>query len=350
MSAPERPTLLGVLRRHYPTLLRNALIVSVVVAGASFLIPNQFTARSVLLPPSEDAELGGLSSGIASSLALSRAFGFDLQTKTNLYLGVLLSDGVNRRLVERFGLMKVYKRKDAEKAGRELHAHTAIRLTNEGFVEIAVRDRSPQRAAELANAYVDELESFLRENAVHNARQRREYMDGRLGETRASLTAAENALRDYQVRHHMPAIGVSDAAAADAVGELVAQRLSREVELGTLRSVTRGVSPRAEQLQSEIHQLDSEIAKLPPAATDAARLYREVKVQEKLLLVLTEERERARLLELKNMTSVERVDSAIPPLHKSDPKRLWIALGAFLAALFAGIAWVWVKDGAIPPA
>lgn len=340
----ETPSILVLLRQHGVRIVRDAVIVAAVLVGITFLVPNRYTAVAVLLPPSEEADLGGLLSGLAGSPALSRAFGLESSDKTNLYLGVLQSESVKRRLIERFDLLRRYKKKDVEKAGEELDRHTGVLTTPEGFVRIEVTEKDRRLAADLANAYAQELDQFLRTNTNTNARHRREYLDARVTETRDSLSRAEDALRDLQVARKMPMMGAELSGAAAAVGDLMAEKVRREVELGTLESVSRTANPRVTQLRAEIAQFDREIAKLPPAATAGARLLREVRILERVLLVFTEERERARLVELRDLSSVEVVDPAVPPIHKSSPRRGLIGVGAFALSLVAGLALVWSRE------
>jgi uncharacterized protein involved in exopolysaccharide biosynthesis len=343
MSTTDRPSMLAVLKRELIPIARNAIIVAAVLFAGSFLIRDTFTAGAVILPPSEQSDLGSLLSGLAASPALSRAFGFDSQSKLDLYLGVLQSRTVQDRLIERFGLMAHYRLKDVEKAELKLRARTAITTTNEGFVRVNVTDEDRSLAANMANAYVAELDHFLQVNTNTAARKRREYLDQRLDETRKQVAQAEDALRDYQVVHKLPALRPDDA--ADGLGSLLGERTRREIELGTLESVSTGPSPRAEQLREELRQMDREITRIPPATTELERLTREVKIQEKILLVLTEERESARLMELRNVTTVELVDSARPPIHKSAPKRTWVAAAAFLLAFAGNCVLAWARAG-----
>jgi tyrosine-protein kinase Etk/Wzc len=344
-SAPS-PELAGFLRRHALRVLVQAVVVGAAAGLLSLLIPNKFTASTVMLPPNPQADLGGLLSGAAGGMAISRALGIDAQNEIDVYLGVLRSDHVNQRLVERFDLQKLYRQKDAEKAGKRLKSHTGISLTNEGFVKVAVTEPDRKLAADLANAYAEELDQFLRLNTNTSARLRREFMDQRLTETEGALAASEDSLRDYQTRSNLPLLGTESQAASSAAGELLAQKVQREIELGTLRKVSTGTNPRIEQLQEEVDQIDRQLSRIPPATTEIARLLRNAKIQERILLVLTEERERARLLELKTMGSVEVVDRAGPPLHKSQPHRTLIAGAAFGLALLAGFALARLREPA----
>lgn len=347
MTSPQRPTMLAVLRRNGVRILRNTLILVVVVTAASFLISNKFTASTVLLPSGSGGDLASLLSGMPGTVALTRAFGLGSENGTELYVGVLRSATLNERLVDRFHLVRVYHAKDVEKAGKELRAHTSITLTNEAFVRVSVTEKDKRLAADLANAYVEELDMFLRLNSNTSARQRREFIERRLGETRGLLASAEDALRDYQVSGHLPATVGDMSRATQIVGGLMSEKVTREVELGTLEGIVRGPNARVEQLRTEIREIDSEVSKLPPAATQLARLYRAVSIHEKVLLVLTEEYERARMLELKNTPTVEVVDIAQPPIHKSQPPRSLIALGAFALAFAANTVLLWIRQGVL---
>ena len=172
-------------------------------------------------------------------------------------------------------------------------------------MKVSVTEPDRKLAADLANAYAEELDLFLRLNTNSSARQRREFMDLRLAETERTLAAVEDSLRDYQTRSRLPLLGTESAAASSAAADLLAQKVTREMELGTLQRLSTGPNPRIEQLQEEVSQIDRQLSRIPPATTEIARLLRNAKIQERILLVLTEERERARLLELKTMRSVD---------------------------------------------
>lgn len=325
------------LRRHTPRAVLQAAIVAAVAGLASLLVPNRFTATTVLLPPNDQSDLGGLMSGAAGSAAISHALGLGSQNQIDVYLGVLRSDHVRRLLVARFGLQTVYRQPDIEKTCKKLASHTGISLTNEGFVKVSVTETDRKLAADVANAYVEELDTFLRLNTNTSARQRREFMDLRLTETERSLASVEDSLRDYQTRSRLPLLGTESASASSAAADLLAQKVTREMELGTLQRLSTGPNPRVEQLQEEVNQIDRQLSRIPPATTEIARLLRNAKIQERILLVLTEERERARLLELKTMASVDIVDRAETPMHKSQPHRTLIVAAAFGLAFLAGL-------------
>jgi uncharacterized protein involved in exopolysaccharide biosynthesis len=344
MNTPVGPSIVEVLSRNWRRISRDALIITVVLFAGTFLIPNQYSATAVVLPPAPDADMGGLFSAVPGAASLSRVFGIDAGSQTSLYLGILRSNTIRDSLISHFGLVRFYKAKDIERARKALASHTRIMLTDDGFVAVTVTEPKPKLAADLANAYMQDLDRFLRTNTHSSARLRREFLERRLDESRDRLATAEDTLRDYQIRKRMPAIGLDPDRASSAAADLVAERMSREVELGTVTSVSRVYNPRAEQLKNEIRQFDTELMKIPPAATEIGRLYRAVKIQEKILLVLTEEYERTRVLELKNIPTVDVVDMAQPPMHKSQPRRAILGVVILVLSITSLTLLTWMRE------
>lgn len=341
MNENTRPTVLSVLVRDWRSIAVASLAVAVAVLAISFVVRNKYTASVVLLPPREESGLGELLTGLAASPALSRAFGFSSSSGTELYLGVLRSRTVADEIIQRFDLVKVYHVKDVEKAERKLKDRTAITTSNEEFVRIDVKDESRQRSADLANAYVASLDRFLQQNTNTSARLRREFLEARLKESQDSLRSAEDRLRDFQVHSNLPM--TSPDAAVEALGSLMEKKTSLEVELGLLRSISRESVPRMAELQAQLGQIERELDRIPPAATVGVRLARAVKIQERIVLLLTEEREQARLAELRNIPTVEVVDHARAPIRKSEPRRLLLTAGALVVAFFANLWLAWAR-------
>jgi len=140
---------------------------------------------------------------------------------------------------------------------------------------------------------------------------------------------------------------------------LRAQIAEREVQLKVLRTSATEQNPAVIRLNSELHAMRSELArmesaqssspgsavdlpvgKLPEAAIDYVRARRELKLQETLLESMVRQYEIAKLDEAKEGPTLQQVDVAQPPDHKSKPSRALIVLASALAALVATSALV----------
>ncbi|MBE0434002.1 hypothetical protein IBX73_11135 [candidate division WOR-3 bacterium] len=76
---------------------------------------------------------------------------------------------------------------------------------------------------------------------------------------------------------------------------------------------------------------------LPEVVLEYARLVRDVKVQEAIFELLTQQYEQAKIMELKDTPTVQFLDEASPPEKKSIPRRSRIVIFAAFASLMLSI-------------
>src|ERR1039458_5096624 len=65
----------------------------------------------------------------------------------------------------------------------------------DGLIRISIEDRNPQRAAELANGYVDQFRNLSQHLAITEASQRRLFFEQELEKAKDNLAAAEETLK-----------------------------------------------------------------------------------------------------------------------------------------------------------
>ncbi|MBQ9390395.1 MAG: hypothetical protein IJU07_09505, partial [Synergistaceae bacterium] len=147
-------------------------------AGATayaFLAPFIYRAECRILPPGGSsgggmtAQLGGLAELVGLS---GRA------TTGQMMLGILKGNSVVDAIIDKFNLMEEYKqeiRLDARTATlKNLEATEDIQS---GILSVAFLDKDPQKAADIANALVEELQLKMREVAVNTAQERRTFFE-----------------------------------------------------------------------------------------------------------------------------------------------------------------------------
>ncbi len=314
-----------------------ALAVTLLTAAVAFLLPPWYRADASLLPPTEEESGFGLVS-LLRGVALP---GVKLPTQATLadvFLAILESRRLNEQIVARFDLKKLYGKRYLQDAVKELHRHARFSLSEAGTIEIAVEDRDPQRAARMANAYVELLDRFNREVRMTKGRRTRLFVEGRLAETRRDLAIAEQKYADYQSTHKAIALTPELSTAVETAARLYAQRAALQVRLGVVRSYTRGRTDEELQLVQQLSQLDRQLISLPETGVEMARLLREVKTLDQLNILLTAQYEEARITEARDVTTVEPLDIASTPERKWRPKRMMMMMVALLVSLAAGIA------------
>ncbi len=322
-------------RRGVLALIGTATVVTAIVA---FLLPPWFRAEASLLPPSEE-ETGF---GLANLLRGIGVPGVQLSTTAtpaDVFMAVLESRSLNEEIARRFDLKRRYKKKLMEDTLKELKLHTRFKLTEAGTIQISVEDHDRQRAADMANAYIDVLDRFNREVRMTKGRRTRIFLEGRLADTKKELEKSEQALADYQSKHKAAALRPEVTTAIETAARLYAQRSALQVKLGITQSYTRGISEEETQIRQQMTEIDRQLAALPATGLDLARLVRDVRTYEQVYVLLTAQYEEARINEVRDITTVEVLDSATPPEKKARPRRLILIGAAFTLSAAVATAW-----------
>ena len=328
----------------------TTVAAALITLGIAFLLPRWFRAQAVILPPEESDLLSNMS---LAQRALTKfpAFGIlsDYFTPADIYKAVLLSRSVQEALVDRFDLQRLYRQKSREGTLKTLKAHYRVKLNPDGTISVTVEDRDPRRAAQMANAFLQELDRYNIEKRNSQARRTREFLERRVADTDSLLRRAETVLRQYQETQKAVAPVGPGTGDIQAAADVMSRKLALEVRLGVLRGYLQEDNDQVVQTRTELEALNSRIAALPELQSDLARFTRDYKVQEQLLLLLTGELEQARIRETMDTPTVQVLDAAVPPERHSRPKRLILSAIAGLLAFAGSVMWVAWRAGP-PPA
>ena len=330
-------------------LIIGPLVVGLAALGISFAMPPTFTATVKFLPPQQQqsaaasmlASLGGLG-GLAGAAA-------GLKSPADQYMAFMKSNSVQDELIERFKLQERYEKKFKDDTRKELSENTRASSGKDGIITIQVDDKDPKFAAELANAHVDELQKLLAKLAVTEAQQRRAFFEKQLSQVKEKFTEAEQALRATGVSSSV--LKSNPTSALAAVAGLKAQVTAQEVKLGAMRGYLAETAPDFKQAMTELANLRAQLAKQekdePASAAgqgDYVAKFREFKYQETLFELFARQFEMAKVDESREGAVIQVLDAAQPPERKSKPKKALIAIIATLAAGFALLLFVFIRQ------
>lgn len=337
----------------------STLALCLAATVTAFVIAPTYTARATLLPPGSQQQSGSAAALAALGSLGGLAGGLGSKTPDELYVALLKSDSILRELDKRFDLKARYKLEKFEALRKTIPS--VIRVTSDkksGVITVEVDDKDPNFAAELANALPAELTKLMSRLAVTEAQQRRVFYEQQLKETKERLIKAEQDMRAMQEKSGVIVLDKQAEALIGGAAQLRALIAQREVQLKVLRTAATEQNPDVMRLNSELHALRSELArmeskqadsaspvdipvgKIPEATIDYVRARRELKLQETLLEGIVRQYELAKLDEAKEGSSPQLVDKALPPDHKSKPSRALIILGGFLLGLLGSSLWV----------
>jgi len=343
--------MLQVLWEHKWLLIGSTLGAGVLAAGITLLMPNYYTATARILPPQQSSssasallgQLGGLAAAAGGSIG-------GIRNPNDLYVGMMRSRTVADRLIERFDLKAYFDEKSQNLTQQELASASKISAGKDGIISVSVEVKDPKLAADLSNAYVEELIRLTGLLAVTEASQRRLFFERQLAKVRDNLSVAETEAREALSKGGLSLVEGQGRSLIEASARLRAQITVKEVQISAMRGFAADTNPDLQLMQRELGALRFELARVegssgqgstaqnPPVVSENTRKLRELRYLETLQELLVRQTEAARLDEARDLSLVQVLDSAVPPDRKSSPKRaLTIVLSAILVLFFASL-------------
>ena len=338
---------LAVLYIHKRLIAGLTLVATILSIIVVLLLPGSYTAKAMIMPMEDDKGFGAMLSqlgGLASVVGLSGP------TKTDLYMTMLRSETVKDSVIDRFKLLEAYKVKMRVDVYRILDKKVSVSAgKKDGVITIAVDDIDPKRAAEMANAYVEELGYLAVRLNTSSAGNNRVYLEERLVTARADLVKAEEELKSFQAKNKAVSVTEQAKATIEGVAQLRAQLAAQEVQLAILQRQFAEESQKVKTAKTSVENLRIQIGKLegtgggsssipsvgsmPQLGQEYMRLMRDFKIHEALVELLTKQYEVAKLSEVKGISPFQVLQVAKVPERRSKPVRRKVVTIAFLIAL-----------------
>jgi uncharacterized protein involved in exopolysaccharide biosynthesis len=376
----DRPTApvsgLGYMRLFWANrrfLLRAgaySLVASLLIA---LLIPVRYQTTTRLMPPDNNpsglgmlAALAGRGSvGSGANTALGGIAGdlLGMKSSGSLFVGMLGSETVQDRLIDQFQLQRVYRDSKIEDARKDLVAHTTVSEDRKsGIISIGVTDHDPKRAAEMARAYVNELDRSVARLSTSSARREREFLEERLKAVKSDLDTASRNFSDFASKNTAIDIPAQGRAMVEAAAVLQGQMIAAQAELSGLQQIytasnvrVRAAEARVNELQKKLNEVGGagtqaevkddkslypSIRKIPLLGVTYADLFRQTKIQETVYELLTEQYELAKVQEAKEIPTVKVLDPALVPTKRSFPPIAVITILGTLLGISLAMTWL----------
>lgn len=308
-------------------------------------------------------------SKLAGGGSAAAGLGFDpasilgMKTSGALYTEILKSRTVQDRMIDRFNLRQHYSKisrwfpSTYYSTRKKLSSFTSVEEDKKsGVLTLVVTDYTPQMSADMANAYVEELNKLAANLNTSDAHREKEFLEGRLQGAKADLDNASRALSQFSSTNTIMDPQSQGKAMMDAASRIQGELIGTEAELRGLEQIYSADNTRVRTLRARQAELQAQLKKmlgrggststdtsgtgagsdypslrsLPILGSRYADLYREAKIQEVVYEFLTQQYEMAKIQEAKELPSVRVMDKAIPAEKKSGPIRtLIVALSVF---------------------
>jgi tyrosine-protein kinase Etk/Wzc len=358
--------LLIVLAERKRTILLVTATCAILALIVSFLLPKQYTATVILLPPQQSSSLGAAMSSQLSSLGSVAALAggsLGIKNPNDMYVAMLRSETVEDGVVHDYELQREYHARLVSDARKAFEQHATVDGSGkDGLIHISVEDHDPNRAAQLANGYVDEFRDLSKHLAFTEAQQRALFFQQQLEQSKDNLANAEEALKRTEQSTGLIQLDSQAKALIESAAGLRAQIAAKEVQIQAMQTYATGENAQLVETQQELESMRAQLAKLggseesgdslmvpkgkvPEAGLEYVRKLRDVKYYETIFDILAKQFEIAKLDEAREGSMVQLVDPAIPPDRKSFPKRGLITIIAAAAGFFLGVVAAFCQAG-----
>ncbi len=382
LEAPEEPrphqgggipflVLLWKNRRFLWGVAWKTAIISYAIA---WLLPVHYQGTVKLVPADSSSggmlsmisKLAGGTGGAAAGLGLDPAGLLGVKTPAAFYIEVLKSRTVEDRMIDRFDLRHHYRKlgnffpADYYTARKKLASFTSVEEDKKsGVLTLTVTDYTPQMAADMANAYVEEMNKLAADLNTSDAHREKEFLESRLKDARVDLEQASKRLSQFSSSKTIMDPQNQGRAMMDAAARLQGELIATNAELRGLEQIYSPDNTRVRTLKAREQELQAQLKKmlgrsgsagpeentgnnaeypslrsLPILGSQYADLYREAKIQEAVYEFLIQQYEMAKIKEAKELPTVRVMDKAIPPERKSGPIRTLIVLLSVIFAVF----------------
>ncbi|MBD3236425.1 MAG: hypothetical protein GF330_06965 [Candidatus Eisenbacteria bacterium] len=379
---------------EYLTLLvrwkRFAILLFVLITlfalFQALFVPPLYESQARILPVSDSSVLENRNLRQLSEFSSLIDFGAWGSDGKSTLLSLLDSDLLRARvaadldLITRFGVEHPDSLIAVNLAARQLRDRISVSINKWDNIIIEAEGPDPQFPLDLLGSVLAELRAVQTEMSLTTAQRTRRFIERRMAEAEAAYRRAQAELTAFQNEHGMVAVEEQQRALVRLAAELETQLTLKRAELNAARSFFSGEHGRVRQLEAEIEALEEELnrrqrasdahlaqqartadappdtsrvpsgASAAPTAAEASRpslgdlpelaaryvrLAMDVEIQQRLLTLLAEQYEQAKIREVREISSFEVVDPPRVPASAKRTRRGTLLAGMIIGALAA---------------
>lgn len=339
--------------RNIPLLAINfVLIVAVAIFYSFFFVKKEYVSSLTFLAPQESAsisnllQIGGMGNFKSSDIMpqqIESIFG---------------SKTLKRKIINRFNLVSRYKltnsKNSFELAVKRLNKDMLLYVNEMGSLgmstplsfTISCYHTSPDTCYQMGKYSFELLDSTIRNLSVSSAKRNREFIESQLALNNKILDSIKEEYGRYKIENKLYDIPAQLQMSLSSYGQIKSRILSNEVEIKSLMQNMTERAPQIRALKNENAILKRELQKIEQTENpdifigfeksvklnpEVNRYEKDIMVQERLLLLLSEQLEDAKIAEAKNLSVLRLIDFPYVPEYKIRPRRA-ILMGSIVTA------------------
>ncbi len=344
-----------IFRYKYYVLIPVFLLTAASVVYSLYL-PNWYKSTTNVVPPNNVGGIEGAIGGLSSTLkefGLSK-LGQQAGAESYSFLVVLNSRSVVDSVIKQFDLAKVYDIPDTmmEDVRIEFSANVEIDYSKEGNYTVAIWDKDKNRAAEMANQYVNIANHFANKLFMKEIELSNDGLEKRLEKTDSTLAILTDSLKTFSEKYLIFSPDEQAKSISESVSELKSQELKFDIMAEYYKNMYGSddyLAVQQESFKESIGQKIKDITNKPGFAgnfsisgaagigIEYTRLLTEFEMYSKVKAFLLPVIEKNRIDKFNDKKNVIVLDTAIPAEKKDRPKRSLIVAGTFAGSFALAI-------------
>ena len=349
-------------------IARWAALAFLLSSPVAWHYPKYESTAQIMPPDSAGSSLASIvPAAISKSPGLMGLAGDLMGVKSNgaVFAKVLQSRTVADHLIQRFDLRKRYHLSRWEDTRTKLFSRTFIvEDKKSGIITVSFIDHDAGLATAITNAYVEELGSVLANVSTSAARRERIFIEQRLADENKNLQDAEQQFSQFASTNMALDVPEQTKVTVEAAARLQGELIASKAQLEGLKQTYTEENIRVKSVQAHVNELERALAKinsgrtagvqdptspypsvknLPLLGVRWADLYRNTKIRETVVELLTQQYEMARIQEAKEIPSVRVLDPASIPETRR-PSWLVILLGGTMVGVMLACMGYFLKN------
>lgn len=322
-----------------------------------FVYPKTYSSEVSILPPDNNSSVSSLGSLLSGGDISNLLSGSASSANSQLFVEILKSRTAAQFVVKKLNLVSFYNSDDEIEASIKLLKQLNIDLTKEGIIKLSVSVQSPlfpvffnvsdslkKLSAEISNTFVLALDEINKEKLSSKAKSARLYIEKQLKITKNELDSSETELMNFQKKNKTISLPDQLKNAIESAGQLKAEITKTQIELDLMSKGVDENNKLYNSLYQKLEELKLQYRKfeeggddyilafkdIPELGKKLAFLYRNVKIQNDVYILLQQQYYKELIQENKDISTVQVLDKAISPKKPVLPRVIYTTIVGFI--------------------
>ncbi len=364
--------LLYVIAKGKKSILIITLLFSIGAVVFSILVTQKWQSTAIVQPILSSTGLdlsnigGSILSGLSSSLGMNST-----EVEGKRLVAIAYSRPFLEKLIKEFKLDTYFKtNKDRKSKPEEIRDNTLKEIKSKllfvtfdekvGFLNVSVITKDKYLSSIIANYVVKELDCYNQNERMTKAKEKRILLENRIKSINTEIESCLSDLATFQQNTRILSVEDQVSSLMENYIKLESERVSKQIALDLLlinfdKNDLRVQSKKDEVnvIRDYIRKLENSddyskyivsLDKLPAYAKEYIQIESRLLINRTVLEYIYPQLEIAKLEEMRESTTFDIIEDAVPAGRRAWPKRALLCISVFVLSFIFSIGYVLIKD------